>query len=348
MYYGVFLLAYAGAFAAVLTLAWRPAWRRVAQVALGLAVGVGLAMPLVRVYSVSKPLRGERPTDAIQRFSAEPIDYLQPTHRNALYGTFEPKVRLSERELFPGFVPIVCAIGGAVPPLSATRLAVLAAGLVAFDGSLGLNGHWYPIAFRFLPPLRSVRAPARFAIFVGLSLALLSAVAVERLWAWTRSNVRHGVAAALLTVAFLADVWPALELLPVWKKPPAIYASLRATGRPPVLFEYPMHPNPDWFEENLPYMYFSMWHWNRMVNGYSGSIPPSYRTLAEKTEGFPRGETVEYVRRLGVTHLTVNCKLWDDRACRQFRGQIERDERFRLVRSVPWEGADTLLYELRP
>jgi hypothetical protein len=347
MYYGVFLMAYAGAFAAVLMLAWRPGWRRAGQVMAGLAVGAALAVPLVRAYSVSKPLRGDRPLDAIERFSAKPVDYLQPTHRNAVYGSFEPAERLSERELFPGFVPILCAIAGAVPPLTATRLAVLAAGGVALDGSLGLNGHWYPIAFRLFPPLKSVRAPARFAIFVGLSLAVLSAFGVERLWNRIRSDARRRLLVGVISAAFLVDVVPALELLPVWRKPPPIYAPLRASDRQVVLFEYPVHPNPDWFEENLPFMYFSMWHWHRMINGYSGSIPQSYRTIVEATAGFPGGNTVDYAARLGVTHVTVNCKLWDRFACRLFTERLERTGRFTLVRSVPGEGEDTRLYELR-
>ena len=44
-----------------------------------------------------------------------------------------------------------------------------------------------------------------------------------------------------------------------------------------VLFEFPVHSPADRFDENLPYMYFSMSHWAPMVNGYSGFNPPSYR-----------------------------------------------------------------------
>ena len=90
------------------------------------------------------------------------------------------------------------------------------------------------------------------------------------------------------------------------------------------MFEYPFHPHPDWFADNLPYMYFSLWHWTRMVNGYSGSSPPSYAKMVEATTGFPRGQTVDYLRALGVTHVTVNCKLWDDRACGQVFSELDR------------------------
>src|SRR5262249_55892665 len=146
-----------------------------------------------------------------------------------------------------------------VSPLSATRLAVLAAGVIAYDGSLGLNGHWYPIAHEWLSPMRSMRVPARFAIFVGLTLALLSAFGVERLLRSFRRPATRGAAIVVLTVCALVDLWPYLSLRPVWRNPPSLYASLGPSSGA-VLFEYPFHPHPDWFAENLPYMYFSIWH----------------------------------------------------------------------------------------
>ena len=38
-------------------------------------------------------------------------------------------------------------------------------------------------------------------------------------------------------------------------------------------------PTLDGETSNLPYMYFSLWHWARMVNGYSGFIRARTRTF---------------------------------------------------------------------
>ena len=97
--------------------------------------------------------------------------------------------------------------------------------MVAFDGSMGLKGHWYPIAHAHLSPMRSMRVPARFAILVGLSLAVLSAFGVERIARRLRSTGTRAALAVLMTAAVLADVWPHLDLRPLWKTPPSIYAS---------------------------------------------------------------------------------------------------------------------------
>jgi hypothetical protein len=347
MYYGLFLMVYVAAFAGVLAIAWRPGWRALVVPIGGLVLGLALALPLARAYSASEPVRGTRAVTAVRHFSAKPADYLQPTKRSLLYGTFERQERALERDLFPGVMPLVLAAVGAAPPLTASRLAILVAGLVAFDGSLGLNGHWYPTAYALGGPIKSVRAPARFAIFVGLTLAVLSASGVERLLRRVTVRASRRALVAVFTLAVMADVWPLLELQPVWKTPPSLYASLGPRSGA-VLFEYPLHPDPDWFEKNLPYMYFSIWHWTKMVNGYSGFMPPTYRMLAESTAGFPESGTVDSLKGVGVTHVTVHCALLSEGAdaCRRVTEQLDGDPRFNLVASTQWEGAPSRLYSL--
>jgi hypothetical protein len=132
----------------------------------------------------------------------------------------------------------------------------------------------------------------------------------------------------------------------MWRSPPAIYASLEP-DRPAVLFEFPVHPQPQRFEENLPYMYFSIWHWTPMVNGYSGFNPPSYAALLEGTTGFPGGQTLDYLARAGVTHMTVHCRLWDPVVCAGTMRQLGADPRVRQVAQADWYGAPSALYEFR-
>lgn len=346
MYFGMFLTAYVAAFVAVLAVVWRRGWRPIAFATGALAMGVVLALPLARAYAQSQPERGTRPIGAVEEYSARLDDYLQPDHRSAMYGTIPFGKRDPERNLFPGVTPIVLAAAGAVPPLSAARLAVLMAGVVAFDGSLGLNGHWYPLAYDLLPPLKSVRVPARFALLVGLTLAVLAGFGVDRLCRRFSSTSARRVAVAVMTAAIFVDLSPDLSLQPVWRHPPPIYGSLES-ARDVVLFEYPIHPNHDWFAENIPYMYFSTWHWTPMVNGYSGFAPQSYRDLAEETAGFPRGQTVEYLKGIGVTHVGLHCALWDELACSETIKWTALDPRLDLIAQAPWEGASTRLYRLR-
>lgn len=146
---------------------------------------------------------------------------------------------------------------------------------------------------------------------------------------------------AALTVGVVIDAWPALSLQPVWKEPPSIYEQLK--GRPDVvLAEFPLRSNAP---ENLPFMYFSLWHWTPMVNGYSGFIPESYDRLAEDLVEFPRGDWAARLRSLGVTHVSVNCGLWDA-TCEDVVSYIRASRDLRLVSEARWQGRPVQLYEL--
>ena len=346
MYYGLFLTIYAAVFAGVLVAIERPPLRRVAYGAAAVVGAALLVWPLASAYLASQPHRGERGIDAVREFSAVPADYLRPSGRHAVYRALRTQTAHPERALFPGIVPIALAVAGAWPPLGATRVSLMAAGAVAFDGSLGLNGLLYPLWYKAAMPFRSVRAPARFAILVALTLAVLAAEGARRILQRLPGVRARLAVTALCTVALTIDSWPRYRLLPMWRSPPAIYASLpQEPGA--VLFEFPVHAQPERFEENLPYMYFSIWHWTPMVNGYSGSNPPAYAALLDGTAGFPRGQTLDYLARAGVTHMTVHCRLWDTVVCAGTMRDLDDDPRVRQVARAQWYGAPSALYEFR-
>jgi hypothetical protein len=177
-------------------------------------------------------------------------------------------------------------------------------------------------------------------------MAILSASAVERALRGISSAWGRRLAVAALAAGIVIEQLPELHLRPVWRQPPSLYGTLGpASGA--LLFEYPIRPDPNWLEPNIPYMYFSIWHWTPMVNGYSGFRPQSYAALAEATSGFPDGSTVEYLQRLGVTHVTVHCALWDVESCTRVLRQLNGDSRFSLITGGQWEGAPSRLYRLR-
>ena len=102
----------------------------------------------------------------------------------------------------------------------------------------------------------------------------------------------------------------------------------------------------DWFELNIPYMYFSAWHWTKMVNGYSGFLPQSYRDFSASIEGFPNGGSVDGLLRHGVTHMSLHCALWSPEECQTLIQKLDADRRFTLVVSTVWQGAPSRLYSI--
>jgi len=344
MYYGLFLTMYAAAFGAALAIASRVPARRVAVALAAMCLAGLVVFPLVFTYAHTTTARGVRSPEVVAAFSAVPADYVRPGSANPVFRAFLPRFVHAERALFPGLVPILLAVAGAWPPMTASRIAFIAGGLVAFDGSLGLHGVLYPILFKSFPAFQSVRVPARFAILVVLTLAVLAGAGAGRVLSRVSVPWKRGAAAACLTLALVVDGWPRYDRLPMWQSPPSIYTALPASGA--VLFEFPVHAPADRFAENLPYMYFSMWHWTRMVNGYSGFIPASYDTLLKGTSTFPDDGALDYLARTGVTHIAVHCRLWEPEVCANTMERLDRTPRVRRLARANWYGAPATLYEL--
>ena len=272
MYYGAFFLVYALVVGIGLLIVHRPSMRPliVPMIAAGLLAAL-LTVPLARAFAAAAPVKGERPVSEITYYSAHLSDYLRPSKWSATWGgrLLPP---LPERALFPGVVPVALAVAALVPPLNGMTVVYGAALVVSVDLSLGMNGLTYPWVRRLLPPFRELRAPARFGVLVSMTLSILAGFGVARLLRIVTLPARQWSAIGLLTVLVMVDAWPALALVPAWKEPPLIYRSL--VGRSDVvLAELPTLENE---ALNIPYMYFSLWHWNPMLNGYSGYIPKSY------------------------------------------------------------------------
>ena len=342
MYYAVFFVLYAGAIGAGLLLfvPHPPIRRLLLGAAAGAVVAGVIAVPLVRAFVAAQPLKAERTIEEIQFYSATPVDYFRPHVNSARWGD-RTRPPVPERALFPGVAPLMLGAIGAAPPLGGVRLVYVLGLLVALDCSFGFNGALYPLLYRAFPPLQGLRVPARFSVLVGLTLSILAGFGVRRILGWWKSRTIGWGVIAVLTVLVAIDASPALPLVPVWKEPPAIYEALARKPRA-VLAEFPVDEN-DVF--NTPFMYFSVWHWTPMVNGYSGHLPRSYTGVAPSLLAFPRGDAVAVLRRWGVTHVTVNCGLQRPR-CKETMTQVGRSPDLRLIRETRWEGEPVQLFEL--
>ena len=343
MYYAAFFLVYTvvigGGLVRIHRLSIRPLVRPLAVSAVVVAM---LAVPIVMAFVAAQPMKGAREPYEVEFYSAYPSDYLRANRFSALWST-RLRPPANERTLFPGAAPLALAAVAIAPPLGTMRLIYTAGLLVSLDGSLGLHGVAYPFYYQFLPPFRGIRVAARFAALVGLTLAILAGFGARRVLHRRDSRAYQlAVFAALITFVMI-DAWPSLVLEPVWKEPPPIYDALRFTPNA-ILVETPIVE----FEGgNMPFMYFSMWHWARMVNGYSGFIPQSYQDFYKEMLLFPDTSSIEALRRRGVTYVSVNCGL-DRPGCDALMEAMRRDTHLRLTSSVSWNNHPVQLYEVLP
>src|SRR5262249_26560942 len=151
------------------------------------------------------------------------------------------------------------------------------------DGSFGLNGPTFTFLRAALFPFKDLRVPARFSMLVGLSLSILAGYGVARvLDRWPRQRI------ALTLVMLAVGCGEAISqpgFMPLWREPPSIYSHI--TDGPAVIAEFPIMRDRLDDSHDPQFMYFSTFHWNTLVNGYSGFLPDSYNAFLENEREFP-------------------------------------------------------------
>ncbi len=343
LYYGVFLSVSLVPLTAALWIGRRRPLRPLAALAAGAVLAAVIVAPVAGAYVRNRAMLGERDLGVVRAYSADLRDYLTPNDRSLVYGAWSAGGE-AERHLFPRLTPLVLAAVALWPPLSATRVAYALVAAVAVNGSLGLNGPLYPFLYEHLPPIRGLRVPARFSVLAGVALIVLAGFGVARLTRrWPRA--RYVVVPALLALV-VVEALPRLTLVRVWSTPPGVYDALR--GEPNVvLAEYPMSSEElgPWFDAR--YVYFSVFHWHRMVNGYSGFFPASYAELVSRQREFPDERAVSYLKNRGVTHVTVHGAYCSPEQYAEIAADLDRRPDVELVSAVWWEGAESRLYRLR-
>jgi hypothetical protein len=343
LYYALFLALYLIPVGGSLWLARGRPGRPLRALAAGAALAALLVAPVIYAYTANKAMVGDRGVPAVQFYSAEGPDYLKPHFRSLLYGRWSDDGH-PERQLFPRVMPVVLAATALWPPLSVVRIAYALALVVAVDGSFGLNGAYYPLLYTYVGPYRGLRVPARFSILVGLTLSLLAGYGAARiLQRWPRQRV--ALTAVMLGLIVL-EAMPRMPLERVWKNPPPIYESI--SGEPAaVLAEFPMPTAPANYPFDARYLYFSTFHWHRIVNGNSGYFPRSYEELTKREQDFPSDSAVEYLRTRGVDYIAVHGAFIDREKFERIVATLDARRDMMLVVAAPWEGSESRLYRLR-
>jgi hypothetical protein len=337
MYYGLFLIPYTAVVCGALLIAsGRPSRARLTALAAAAAITVLAMLPLARAYMAARQVVGERGRAEVADGSATWRNYLAPPEANALYGKVFARFMEPERRLFPGFVAVALAIVGLWPPLSPTRIAYGLGLLLAIDVSLGLNGIVYRALYDYFLPFKALRIPARMGLMTGFSLAVLAGYGSARLAAQLRSPATARAMFAGLGLMMLVEYasWP-LEL---WKAPreaPPSYADvIRDRGDSPtaVLFEFPTLLTAD-----PSYLYYSTFHWQYLVNGYSGFFPPSYVRLARSLKNFPDTPSIDTIKQHGVRYLVVHGEYLRGDRYETLIPQLDRRPDMTLVSRRPWQ-----------
>ena len=178
---------------------------------------------------------------------------------------------------------------------------------VAWDASLGTSGRVYPLLRAWLPPFRSLRAPARFAMIVLLGherphgdrpgSSRAHGFGPHRRAGRSgagRPRIQHGAA--------VDSNHPERASAPC--TPGSAQQPRQVTLELPVPLPtaLPLH---DAF-----YMYAQTWHWHPLANGYSGYYTQDYIDLLKALVGFPDARSSRAMARTGIQRVILHRELF--------------------------------------
>lgn len=310
------------------------------------------AVPYLKIHS--KDPKFVRSVGEVDLFSADVRDFAIAASTNLVWGGLTAGLRKTtvkrggptERTLFPGLLPLLLGIAGAVVLFVRgsgkerfyvrfyVALAAVAA-LLCLGTRLYFFGHSvnipmpYDIFYYLFPGSRVMRVPARFIILVLLALAVLSAFAVRALLSWIASRKKHGLGALVLIlvagllVLDLMSVNLHMVGVPLKDQFPPVYTWMKQQPGEAPTAELPLaRYDPKTYKEGLQYeitwqareaprTYYSTLHWKKILNGYSGYIPPSYYEAVKATAGFPSAESIAWLKVNGIKYVVVHASLMD-------------------------------------
>ncbi|MEA3346020.1 MAG: hypothetical protein U9Q78_07250 [Chloroflexota bacterium] len=268
---------------------------------------------------------------------------------------FDAFGRRSEHTFFPGVVALALALWGLLHTQHVTRnthkgfyLALIAlAWLLALGPELRLIGGQGPVfaplpyaLLYHLPGFSAMRVPARLSLLVMLGIAVLAG------WGAADLNERAewGAGLTLTAIALMAVSYCPAPLHPrpiaVGAEVPPVYRWLAAQA-PGVIVELPSASS-IWFlkdgisPQRLAHQqYFSTYHWQPMIMGYSGMYPTLLREHIDHLLHFPSCEALAYLQGLDVRYVIIH---WDElsekgrhtleRGLRRFEGKLISEGRF--------------------
>jgi hypothetical protein len=168
----------------------------------------------------------------------------------------------------------------------------------------------YLLLYQWAPGFDGLRVPARFIVMLHLAVSVLSGFGLAWLFNRIRSTALRGLlgtAIALLVLVEYASFPVNMPSVPTGRDFPPVYTWLSRQPGDFALLELPLPTGPDEVWREAAYVYFSTYHWKKLVNGYSGFFPPGYNRLyLEDLRGFPSEATLKRIHQLGIRYLIVH------------------------------------------
>lgn len=172
----------------------------------------------------------------------------------------------------------------------------------------------YNLLYKFLPGFSSIRSPHRFAIFMALFLAILAGIGMLWLCRRVRSRWRWVLILTLVSATILELSPLPLRLVKVPGSVddlPQVYQHVKTLPSDTVLLELPMPSelSEQGLETTAQQVYRSSFHWQHLVNGYSGFAPETWLELVPVLAKSPPKIALSAMKGYGIEYILAQ---WDD------------------------------------
>lgn len=294
----------------------------------GCCVGL-LLLPLARPYlRANSEMNFQRTVQETRGLSARIWDYAAAPERNLLYGKITRRFQNPtspfprEQMLFYGICPTILAFIGILGKKKrAVRLLYVALFVVALVLSFGPSFEWFgktfslPYAwlYEYFPGFKSMRVPARFGVLASFALTVCAAYGVSDLNDYLKTLRRFTTFARFSILGILGGI-VLLEYASLPK--PLIYYPATMAAIPQEYQWLAQQPEDVKIVElpgisaraNFEYMYYSSFHWKRLLNGRSAFIPNGVTQILAELQDFPSARTVELLQSLGIQYVLFHAE----------------------------------------
>ena len=241
----------------------------------------------------------------ILEWSARTTDFL--TSPTFVHSWWEPAVirvfGVSNDPMFPGLVMLALAAIALAKVRRREVAAYAAVAVFALWAAFGPPLLIYTLIAKIVPGMALLRAPVRYGILVSFALAVLAGFGADRI---TRRRAAFTGALVLATALELV-VWGGPGTVPGWNLSPMpplprAYQMLASLPRGPVV-DFPFAYRRTDYQQHARAMFWSVFHWQPLVNGYSDVIPEDFREIALPINGFPDAASFEILRARRVRYV---------------------------------------------
>ncbi len=197
----------------------------------------------------------------------------------------------------------------------------------------------FGLFFNTIPGFKGIRVPSRYGVFVIFCIAVLAGLGLMyffRKWEKKKFTVLAAVGLLIFLNLEYLSIPQQIKKVPVKGDIPPAYIWMKDVPGDVVIASLPFF-NETPMEAN--YLYFSLFHKKKIINGYSGFVPPATHFMQRIFKGFPSWPSVDILKSLGVDYVIYHPTLWEKKMASARVERIEKDFRddLKLVKTFSYE-----------